>query len=92
MPYSVYASGQGIRIDHDGEPVGRWNIGHRHLVVYGTYAEAAPDRIDALCRHGFKPVPRPSGKSCWWRLPECELSSFRKAVEEMTGERIQFPR
>ena len=85
MSYTVCASGVGIRIDFNGERVGRWNAGDRHLVVYD-----APGRETIVRAFGFKPMRRPTG-GLWWKLPENELASFRKAVEAITGERIGFP-
>lgn len=85
MTYTVFASGQGIRIDYNGERVGRWNAGDRHLVVYD-----APGRETILREYGFAPIARPTGGR-WWKLPENELASFRKALECITGERIWFP-
>ena len=85
MSYTVFASGVGIRIDLNGERVGRWNAGDRHLVVYDV-----PGREIIVRAFGFKPVRRPTG-GFWWKLPENELASFRKAVEAITGERIWFP-
>lgn len=85
MSYTVFASGRRVRIDYNGERIGRWNIGHRHLVVYD-----APGRGTILRECGFTPVRRPTGGR-WWKLPENKLASFRKAVEAITGERIWFP-
>ena len=56
MSYAVSASGQGIRIDYDGERIGRWNVGDHHLVVYD-----APGRETILREHGFTPMKRPAG-------------------------------
>lgn len=91
MTYSVTGTKTGIRISFNDEPVGGWNIAHKHLFVLGTYAKAAPERIAILKLWGFDPVPRPSGQSCWWRLQESDLGSFREAIRAMTGEPIRFP-
>ncbi len=56
MPYTVCPGGRGIRIDHNGERIGRWNIGHGHLVVYD-----APEREGILREYGFTPCADPQG-------------------------------
>jgi len=90
MTYSVTGTKTGIRISFNDEPVGGWNIAHQQPFVLGTYAEAALGRIGILRLKGFNPVPRPSGQSCCWKLPESDLASFHEAIRAMTGEAIRF--
>lgn len=84
MAYTARPQGRGIRIDHNGEKIGRWVVG-RHLVIYD-----GPGRETVCRKYGFKQVFRPGTKGRYWQLPESGLKMFAKAIEDITGEKIMF--
>ena len=88
MGYMAKGEGVRIRIFHDGKVIGGWAMGDGpHFAVLDP--DRDPERA-AICKRFGLEERRREGGGRWWRLPESESVTFRRAIEAITGEEMRF--
>ena len=81
-PYVARRQKTGFQLRFDGKPAGGWDARNRHWYVLNPFASRTDHYRTVLSRLGFEQQDRHR----WWRLRgEANATTFRRAVEELTG-------